>query len=412
MKVGYSKTCISPKNKEFYLIGYKSPYRFKPAEGIHDDIYCQTILMEISNKLMYIVSFDFLELEQDMVEDIKTRLYDCYGINRDLVLLTVTHNHSSIMSYHKNWHSGIFDQSYYDFVVETVLTSYRDCLDKMQVVSLVYGKETITGYFSNRNHKGKLADNEVSVTKFVNDSNQCVASIVNWAVHSTVLSAKNNTLTSDLAGNVSKKLEEKWGVSPLMIVGAAADCSNRHERLGDDFEELERVSTALADHISRISVHNRLELNEIQYQTLSHTIHHNMIKFHEVIEDFLQSDSPLKNQGLIDKCQEQLKINSYQLDLSFEVIHLGEMQIITFPGELGSKFGRELKNVCKTLGVEGIIAGYTNGFNYYFMPKEEYGLSFETIGNPVPPGEPEKIVEKMKQSSVYLAKVDAYNEIW
>ncbi|WP_421758014.1 hypothetical protein [Enterococcus casseliflavus] len=48
------------------------------------------------------------------------------------------------------------------------------------------------------------------------------------------------------------------------------------------------------------------------------------------------------------------------------------------------------------------MAGYTNGFHYYFLPKEEYGLSFETIGNPVPLGEPEKIIIKMIQSALLL----------
>ena len=39
-----------------------------------------------------------LEFEESMVEDVKTLLYDTYGIERDLVLLSGTHNHSSVVS--------------------------------------------------------------------------------------------------------------------------------------------------------------------------------------------------------------------------------------------------------------------------------------------------------------------------
>ncbi|SYW05811.1 hypothetical protein OENI_1440004 [Oenococcus oeni] len=51
-----------------------------------------------------------------------------------------------------------------------------------------------------------------------------------------------------------------------------------------------------------------------------------------------------------------------------------------------------------------VIACYANGFHYYFLPKEEYGLSFETIGNPVPSGEAEKIVAKLIQSGQLMDK--------
>jgi hypothetical protein len=104
--------------------------------------------------------------------------------------------------------------------------------------------------------------------------------------------------------------------------------------------------------------------------------------------------------ALINKCKSILAVPDFHLDIKFSVIRMGDVEIITFPGELGSRFGIELKGSNQLVS---IIAGYSNGFHHYFLPGEEYGLSFETIGNPVPKGEPEKIVYKLAQAAKLLS---------
>jgi hypothetical protein len=411
VRVGHSRHCLSPSNTSFYLIGYRSDKRKNPAEGIHDDIYCNSILLELGQKKLFFFSADFLEWEDEMAEEIKSLLSDTFGINRDLVLVCATHNHSSVMSYHKHWHSGVFDQDYYDYVMETVVKSYEDCQNNLTEATAKSGSQIITGYYSNRNHPGQLADNEVSIIHFINKTGEAFCGLVNWAVHATILGPDNNELTGDLPGQVCGRLGELWGFHPAFIVGAAADCSNRNDRQGDDFAELDRVSAGLAEAIAGIPVTKELEFGDIHYETLYHTIHHNMREVHEdarrfiqkVEEDKLDPDSivakmPLS--ALINKCKGILAVPEYHLDIKFSIIRLGDIQVIAFPGELGSAFGIELKEASPLLS---IIAGYSNGFHHYFLPKEEYGLSFETIGTPVPKGEPEKIVEKLVQSSRLLA---------
>lgn len=410
MRVGHARYCLSPRNKTFYLIGYRSEKRNNPAEGIHDNIYCNSLLLELGQEKLFIFSADFLEWEDEMVEEIKSLLSDTFGINRDLVLVCATHNHSSVMSYHKHWHSGVFDQEYYDFVMDTVVQSYEDCLNSLTEASARAGSRIITGYYSNRNHPGQLADNEVSVVQFMNKEGVPFCGMVNWAVHATILGPNNNELTSELPGQVCSKLGETWGFYPAFIVGAAADCSNRNDRQGDDFAELERVSAGLAEAIVAIPLTKELSFGDIRYETLCHTIHHNMREVHGDARKFIQkveeekldpgstvAKMPLS--ALINKCKGILEVPDYHLDLKFSVIRMGDVQFITFPGELGSKFGIELKQGSPLFTV---IAGYSNGFHHYFLPEEEYGLSFETIGNPVPKGETEKIVGKMAQSSRLL----------
>lgn len=413
MKVGHARLCISPK-KEFYLIGYRSENRNYPANGIHDDIYCNSLLFEDEGREVFLFSADVLEFEEDMAEDVKTMLQTEFGIERDMVLLVATHNHSSIVSYHKGWYTGHFDQEYYNFFLETIKESYRIAKSNKQEATAQYGKQVIIGYYGNRNHPGELADNEVIVVNFLDKDNHAFAGFVNWAVHSTVISAENTYLTSELAGEVSKKLYDEFGYYPAMIVGAAGDCSNRNERQGNDFNELERVSTLLVKDIATIVVDQPVQLGKIKYQTLFHTIHHHMEFVHEEIKEEIEKyKKVLKTEQDVNKkkfletkiknLSLELDIVEFHLDAKGSVINIGQIQLFVFPGELGSQFGKELKQSTTSLG---IVCGYTNGYYEYFMPKEEYGLSFETIGCRVPKGEPEKLIQKYIQASKCMNRED------
>lgn len=411
MKIGTSRCLLTPE-KEFYLIGYRSENRMYPASGVHDDIYGNALLFDDNQNEVFIFSADFLEFEEDMAEDVKTIMFEKYGIERDCVLLAATHNHSSIVSYHKSWYTHKFDEEYYEQLIEKICKCYEECHQNKREAKAYYGKKDVYGYYGNRNHPGEPADNEIIVVKFYDTHNQPFAGFVNWAVHSTVISANNTYLTAELAGNVSKKLENAFGFVPAFIVGAAGDCSNRNEREGNDFHELERVSSALAREITQIPVDQEIQLGQIKIQTLFHTIHHHMGFVHEEIKNEIKKMNEKLNQTnekseqeflktKIKNISKELEINNFHLDAKASVIQIGNMQIFVFPGELGSLFGKQLKNAYSSLA---IISGYTNGYYEYFMPREEYGLSFETIGCKVPKGEPEKLIEKFIQASKRLSE--------
>lgn len=406
MKVGKSRKDLTPYNRTFYLLGYKNPERNKPAKGIHDPIYSNALLFDDGFQRIFFWSADLLELPDTIVEDIKRHLCSTYNIEEDHILLSVMHNHSSIRDFHDDWEFGKFSQDYYDFFIQSILDSFAECENTLTTVHAKYGKDTITGYYSNRNHKGQLADNEVIVVKIFDEKDEPFAGIVNWAVHSTVLSADNMYLTGDLAGNTCQKLKDYFGFYPMFINGAAADCSNRNDRKGKGFDELERESAGLAQLISQIDVSQDVNLQGINLVCAKYTISTDMDIYHAQLKEILKkietgdlNSISMPKSHLVEKCKEQLRIQKHEETLILQVLDIGDLRFFVFPGELGSKFGKELKASTKKIG---LVAGYTNGFHYYFLPKEEYGKSFETIGNPVPAGVPEEIVQQLIKMSKSL----------
>lgn len=410
MHVGHARYCLSPTAKEFYLIGFRSPTRQEPALGIHDDIYSNALLLRQDDHEVFIFSADFLEFEETMAEDVKTLLNERFGIDRDAVLLSATHNHSSVVSYHKGWYTKKFDADYYEFLLNVIVKSFAECRNNLQEATARYGRKTITGYYGNRNHPGELADNEVIVLTFFDKTGKPFASLVNWAVHSTVISPSNRYLSSDWAGEVSKQLGSSWEFYPAIIVGAAADSSNRNERQGNDFEELARVATGMANEIQQIELDKELTFSKISIQTLYHTIHYDprkmqqanreAIKRYQVeLQNTIDKERSAFVKKEIQKLSEHLNLTEVHLEVKASVISLGQLQLFVFPGELGSAFGKAIKGNYPDLS---LILGYANGYYGYFLPAKEYGLSFETIGTLIPAGESEKIIQKFLLTSNLL----------
>ncbi len=365
MKVGCARRKITPQG-DVYLIGYRDlQNRLEPATAIHDDVYANCLYFTDGEREVFEFNMDAMEVEEVMAEEVKTMLATRYGIDRDCVLLSATHNHTSIVAYHRSWWTNKFDQEYYDWLLQTICECFEECRENAREATARVGKQVITGFYDNRIVPGKLADNEVIVVTFYDEKGEPFAGLVNWAVHSAVCGPDCTELTSELAGLTGKKLAPTLGYYPAMIVGAAGDCSDRNLRQGRGIPEVERVSDGLAAAIAQIDVSTPVELGSIEIQNFYHTVAH----------------------------------DDFSLTLKCAVISLGGLHLFVFPSELGSDFGIQMKAACP---VQGLVFGYTNGYYEYFLPEWEYGLSFETAHTQIPKGEPEKIVAKFCQASQLL----------
>ncbi|TLF38846.1 alkaline ceramidase [Lacticaseibacillus zeae] len=409
MRIGHARIDITPHRQPFYLLGYKTELRNRPAKGIHDHIFINALLFEDSDgKRCFLATGDLLELEDVVAADIKQHLAANFKIDQANIIVGVTHDHSSVRDYHRTWEFGRFSQSYYDFFINCFVQAFAKCEASLQQAVAHYGQKLITGFYGSRNHKGQLADNIVSVTTFSSARDaKPFAGIVNMAVHSTILSGLNMELTADLAGNTCKQIQEHWGYFPLMLIGCAGDSSNQFFRKARNFEELATTSRGLGDAISKIQTTTSVNLGLIRNLKLSYEIVNDKTKYdielHRLIDrmkngQLAQTGSQSVSE-LIKKCEHQLQKPQFYDVLTLGFVDIGDLRFMVFPGELASAGASLLRSSTnKTV----LIAGYSNGFHYYFLPASEYEESFETIGNPVPAGTFEAIIDQFRYGSHIL----------
>lgn len=407
MRIANRQYNLTPKG-EFYLIGYGGRFqsRREPAKGVHDPIMANALLIETDGKEIFLFNADYIEFLEEFCNERKKEMSGRYGLDQELIFFSATHNHQSVRDYHKTWETGKYNREYEEFLTETVYRAYEECREAMEPATVRYGKKVIEGYYGNRNNPGRPADNEVIKLEFIRDG-AVVAGLVNWAVHSTVLSPKNDLLTAELAGMVREAFARRRGYRPLMIVGAAGDCSTRHYNQGDDFAELERVSDLLAEEIDRIETDKIAEIRFDSVVRIQYPVRYSMDDFSEQLEAELKRceqalkqpqlswDGPI-SPGFYAKCiRKKLALHGVNLNLFSTIVRLGDLVMVSIPGELASKFGLELKQRLPEKCV--LILGYTNGFMHYIMPEEEYGKSMETIDSLYLPGMAEQYVAKIKK---------------
>lgn len=98
----------------------------------------------------------------------------------------------------------------------------------------------------------------------------------------------------------------------------------------------------------------------------------------------------------IYKLKKKLEEGSGKVTLKSVIYHLGDLDIVTVPGELFSTFGMKIK-ASMTANMK-IIWGYTNYSVGYIVEKDEYGKGYESISTPIPQGEAEQYVMKVINS--------------
>lgn len=391
MKASSVRLCLTP-NKEFYLIGYGNRYesRNQPAKGVHDDIYASCSLIEIDEKQLYIFNADFIEFEEASCNEIKKMMSEKYGLEPDLILFSATHDHHSVMSYHKHWPTGIFDQEYYDFFVQCVEEGYLKCNQSLQEAEAYYGKGLCVGYYGNRIYYGENADNEVILVEFRNKNQEVVAAWCNWATHSTVLDPENDLLTADLAGAVRDKIAEIKGYHPSMIVGAAGDCSNRAYRQGTDYAELERAAEGCAKQIVKIEVDKKLDIRFESVKSVTYHVKYSISDEREHLNIYLdQYNKQLETaenaqqrklaQDNITQINRKLNMQDIDLTLYSTIIKCKDLEIVTSPGELGSELGIDIKQSSSAKCC--LVFGYTNGYYSYILQPRLYKDSARAIGS-------------------------------
>ncbi len=400
IKAAGARRCLTPSYRPFYLTGYNSPLRKLPAEGVHDDIYAQISLIDVDGTQFYLFSTDWISVEECFYEDVSEMLSSRYGINKNHVLITATHNHQSTGDQMKrNEH---FNPGYYQWLLNLAAEAYENCRERLEEVELFYGKRTVLGYYGSRVIDNSPADNDIYLLEFRNAGNQVVTAICNWATHSTALTPNNALLTGEFAQNTCREYQKLKGYYPHMIVGAAGDSSTRPTRQGNDFRELERISKGVAQEMAQICADKKLNLSYRGMKTITHNVHvvvdhddvqqkiDESLKELETATDFDRIKVLKSMQPALNKL---LKLDRVDQHWFAHAIDLEDLEIIVTPAELASRFGFEIKNASKAECC--LIFGYTNGKAGYMFPEDLYGLTFETISSGIPAAEVRSYIDKI-----------------
>ncbi len=430
--VGSAKTKITP-NKSMPMAGYIN--REHHAAGVLDDLYARALYIESPlNGSILIVSLDLIRIDNSLYDEIRHVLEKEYGLNPDTIHVTATHTHSGPEISTEVWNTkSLSDKEkelvmeYRGFLIKKITRVVGQALKNTSPSKIYVGSSEIIGVASNRIDPNAPIDNEAVILVAKNLDGEIKAVIVNYACHPTILGPSNNYYSGDLAGMISRNIEEEHDTICLYLNGAAGNVSTRYTRKSQSYDEVIRLANQITS-----SINNKIceGLEEIPVSTIITKWFSDIIKVRKPaseeelrkMEEFLRK----KLDEAITKGYNEAVLRGIKSDLAAVLIAKerrsfleknrfielkiattrigGHLLLVFFPGEAFIEYQINAKKYSKTKYT--MFIGYANGYLGY-VPYEANSpkpVSYEEVVSVIDPSEYDKINVLIKKAIENITK--------
>lgn len=383
MKYGVSTRCITPK-WPVYMAGYA--IRKTRCEGIHDDLYAKTVLLNDGEKSVLLISCDVISLRRNWTDMIKEEIQKKHGFERDAILIQTTHTHSSVEIANVSDEADLSpEQRYANFLKEKIMESVEEAIQYQNEGAVEYGsasthvginrrRKTADGIILGYNPGGPI-DRKLSVMQIKDEQGQPRVILFNVACHATVLRGSNMLISADHPGVACREIEERNpGCTAIFMQGACGDidprvCDYGGERFKSDtdFDDVEIAGRTLAHDVNYISRHMET-MPELKIKSALEDISLPYdIKDKPYLEKLAMKyddNNPWHTgwSGKVKKIIEKLEEETYETGHPFYVqsIELAPgFRIVSLEGEMFCEIGLKIKE--QFPGDFTMIAGYANG---------------------------------------------------
>lgn len=407
MQVAITRKEMTP-NTPMYMSGHA--IRTEKHKGVLDPLYCTVLLIE-SDETVCFVTHDVVMVDEAYTIDLRKNIAEALHIPFEHVFVSFLHNHSgpefTELNVFTKTREFASDLEYVQWVKEMSVDLALKAKEQLQPVNASLGKVTIDGYYGNRNGIDIPCDKEITIVKFEN-SQQTIASFMNFPCHGTVLGSQNLLLSADLPGAIRAQLEKAYDTTMCVFIGAAGDMGNRQYRQESTPKELDRTSTGIVNQILEKMEYQPISLEGLQVYPYEYVIDY--VRSMEdtkaeimKIEQELASDIPysrrqLLTSGLAIQKGHLLEDAHVVVSLKGAIIDTKDAMFVTIPAELFNRFGLEMK---QAVDKQVFVFGYTNYSIGYMVEESEWGKNYESMASSIQKGDPEKytkfIVERMRE---------------
>jgi len=351
---------------------------FQAEEGEQDLVRVKTMVIEVDGppaKLFALVSIDAVGLADTIVVNVVEQL-EGTGLNRENIMFLATHTHSGpgALTDKVFWQivaADVLNNELFDHTVGNIVDSVGAALDDLQPAKLGIGVGYETEISANRRHDNAPVDTRVGVIKVVDENDEPIGVLFNFAVHGTCLGSGNMLRSADNMGYAERKLEtELSGAVALFANAAEGDV----KPTGGGFDGAQVVGETLADKVLEIwDTTDATDTAVLEIQTSLESL--------PPLELNLTACDDLVAQ-LMDTWLLQLPGPVADEEALFMAARINEHALVTLPGEALTEIGFQVQDELAVQGFQQVlIMGLANGFIGYIMTPEEYDLGgYEACG--------------------------------
>jgi len=350
--------------------------RDRKSEGVHDRIFARALVLSAEEEpggTCVFVSVEVCGLSGGFTARVRERASRITGIPAENMVIAATHTHSGPAT------MGFFNPAepgYTECLADRIVQSIESAAAERRKVLVGYGtgrENTISHYRRLLADDGRVVmnwepfpperiigplgtvDPEVGVVRITEDrdpgKNVCI--LFNHAGHPNIMSGKNLLVSGDYPGLAMKLLEEEYGCTAVFLNGAQGtmDIDGLKDR---DWEGVERAGNALASAVSETAGNMEL-FRELPLRTscAEYRLEHRVVTESELIraEEVLARTGgevrPAADGVGEDYLALLLKrlhgLRDKEITVEQTCIAIGDCAFISFPGELFTEIGMEIK---------------------------------------------------------------------
>ncbi|MDX1357440.1 MAG: hypothetical protein R3232_01275 [Clostridia bacterium] len=402
MKAAAGRIKITPKNG----IPMGGNVRIdNKSRGVHDDLYCNVLMLNDGLKEICLLGFDFVGLKYSTCSDIKARVESVTGIPSSNITMWGTHTHSGPDTCMRFYHGidNVIDE-YLDWVGNKVAEGCTKIHGSYEEVHLKAGKKEVYDLSFNRRlvrKNGEVVmnfedfeiddivgttgpiDPDLVVLSVWNENNKLKAAFVNFTLHPAILVGLDWLISRDFINDLDNYLLEAYGGDTVVLFANGAEGNINHLNYKEpdqwrDFRETERIGRKLGEYAAVC-----IEDSEPVRGNLNYITERVSFPYRAITEDeknwadmVIERDKD-KVEDMFDGIPDKTYANMIKgmlvrTDKEFTTVlqglSIGNYAFFTFPGEVYVEFGLAVKELSPYENT--MIIGLANSQSGY-IPKEE-----------------------------------------
>ena len=324
----------------------------------------RALVLENDGTRVAFVSTDFLGFPAVLGDRVRRKVK---SIPPGHILIGATHTHSAPDCYgFPNGKGGTdADLEYLESVCNRAAEAVNEAVAGLQLASLRIATGKANGKIAYNYYAPKLYDPRCNVMQAVDRDGKPFATLVNYAIHPEVLGSSQGILSPDMVGPLYDRIERNGGGTGIFMNGAQGGMVTADVRGPDGndvqtWDECRRIGHLLADEALRIISGTEAQKN---------------LKISCAWRDVtLPVDSPMLLAIMKSSPLRLAELDEKSIITRVNLVHVGDAQILTIPGEALPNIGYYLKR--KMTGRHNFLFGLTNDALGYILTKEDWN-SFE-----------------------------------
>jgi len=370
------------------------------SRGVHDDIYCNILILNDNNTKICLLGFDIIGLDYTTCNDIKTRIEKATDLISANIVIWATHTHSGpdtgiFIAYGSN--DSI--NSYLENIAVKVVAGVVSANEKYEEVILKSGKINVADLSFNRRLVRKdesvvmnfeefsideitgttgPVDEELITLSAWDKNGSLFALLVNFSLHPAILVGYKWLISRDFVNYLDEYITANYGTQALTLFANGAEGNINHLNYQNpnqlrSFEEAERVGKKLGAYVTDCINASTVLDGKIRFIAEKVTI-----PLREITEDekqwadmVIERDKDLAEDmldGIPDKTyakmiKEMLVRTDKECETVLQGMAIHHFAFVTFPGEAYVEFGLKVKELSPykstmVIGLANSQAGY------------------------------------------------------